>query len=210
MPWFYSHLDHREARSHLEPPESLPDLHTLRGWSHAIEAQDGMYPVEMQERVDWMVFKFELQLGWQREMIRSDCEKLGPRAERVRKRVHRAQIGSDVPPRSTPHERSRLRDLERENRELHRTNEIPRSASVFFEAELDGLRTRSRPSIRIGTASGSRRSMRCGSVPRTPTGRRGLDPGRSGRPRTRRSGSRSLGLIVGTSVCTARTRSGLN
>jgi len=43
---------------------------------------------------------------------------------------HRAGLTSD--------ERQRLKDLERENRELKRTNEILRKASAFFaQAELD-------------------------------------------------------------------------
>ena len=37
-------------------------------------------------------------------------------------------------------ERERLKRLERENRELRRANEILKSASAFFAAELDGLR----------------------------------------------------------------------
>jgi transposase len=41
----------------------------------------------------------------------------------------------------TTDERERLRELERENRELRRANAILRDASVFFATELDG-RTR--------------------------------------------------------------------
>jgi transposase len=37
-------------------------------------------------------------------------------------------------------ERQRLKDLERENRELRRANEISKTASAFFAAELDGQR----------------------------------------------------------------------
>ena len=37
--------------------------------------------------------------------------------------------------------RARLKELERENRELRRANEILKSASIFFATELDG-RTR--------------------------------------------------------------------
>jgi transposase len=35
-----------------------------------------------------------------------------------------------------------LKQLERENRELRRANEILKSASVFFATELDGRRPR--------------------------------------------------------------------
>jgi transposase len=41
----------------------------------------------------------------------------------------------------TSDERARLRELEREVRELRRANEILKSASLFFATELDG-RTR--------------------------------------------------------------------
>jgi transposase len=41
----------------------------------------------------------------------------------------------------TGSERERLRELERENRELRRANETLKSASVFFATELHG-RTR--------------------------------------------------------------------
>jgi transposase len=44
-------------------------------------------------------------------------------------------------PGVTTDERERLRELERENRELRRVNAILRDASVFFATELDG-RTR--------------------------------------------------------------------
>jgi transposase len=42
----------------------------------------------------------------------------------------------------TTEERQRLKELERENRELRRANEILKSASSFFAAELDGRRTK--------------------------------------------------------------------
>ena len=38
----------------------------------------------------------------------------------------------------TTSERDRLKQLERENRELRKANEILKSASVFFAKELDG------------------------------------------------------------------------
>jgi transposase-like protein len=42
----------------------------------------------------------------------------------------------------TSEERRRITELERENRELRRANEILKSASAFFAAELDGRRPR--------------------------------------------------------------------
>ncbi len=42
-----------------------------------------------------------------------------------------------VPPGVTSEETARLKELEQENRELRRANEILRRAASFFGAELD-------------------------------------------------------------------------
>jgi len=42
----------------------------------------------------------------------------------------------------TTEERQRLKELERENRELRRANEILKAASAFFATELDQTRRR--------------------------------------------------------------------
>ena len=65
---------------------------------------------------------------------------LGPTAETVRKWVRRAEIDEGTRPGLTTDERARLKQLERENFELRRANEILRSASLFFATELDGRR----------------------------------------------------------------------
>jgi transposase len=52
--------------------------------------------------------------------------------------VRRAERDAGDRPGLTTTERQRLKDLERENRELKRANEILRKASAFFAAaELD-------------------------------------------------------------------------
>ncbi len=58
-------------------------------------------------------------------------------AETLRKWVRTAEIDDGLRPGLTSDERARLKDLERENRELRRANEILKSASAFFAAELD-------------------------------------------------------------------------
>lgn len=104
------------------------------------QRRPGVYPVEMRERAVRMVFESERDCGSQWEAICSVAEKLGPTAETVRKWVRRAEIDSGGRPGLTSDERQRLKDLERENRELRRANEILKSASAFFAAELDGQR----------------------------------------------------------------------
>ena len=100
----------------------------------------GKYPVEMRERAVRMVFEAERHCGSQWEAICSVAEKLGPTAETVRKWVRRSEVDEGLRPGLSTDERERLKALERENWELRRANEILKSASAFFAAELDGRR----------------------------------------------------------------------
>src|SRR4051794_7348339 len=98
----------------------------------------GHYPAEMRDRAVRMVFETERHCGSQWEAICSVAEKLGPTPETVRKWVRRVEIDEGHRPGLTTDERQRLKELERENRELRRANEILKAASAFFAAELDG------------------------------------------------------------------------
>jgi transposase len=62
---------------------------------------------------------------------------LGVHPEALRLRVRRAEAGGDVLSGS---ERQRLGELERENKELRRANEILKAASVYFAGQLDPTR----------------------------------------------------------------------
>jgi transposase len=57
--------------------------------------------------------------------------------ETLRKRVRRAEFDGGARPGLTSDEHRRLAELERENRELRRANEILKAASAFFARELD-------------------------------------------------------------------------
>jgi transposase len=65
---------------------------------------------------------------------------LGIGAESLRGWVRqaRADAAGGTPSTLTTAERERLKELERENRELRQANEILKAASVFFAKELDG------------------------------------------------------------------------
>lgn len=57
--------------------------------------------------------------------------------ETLRAWVKQFEIDNGKAPGLTSDERARLKQLERENFELRRANEILKSASAFFAAELD-------------------------------------------------------------------------
>jgi len=70
--------------------------------------------------------------------IQSIAGKIGCSAETLRNWVRQVERDQGVRPGLTTQERERLKDLERENRELRRANEILRKASAYFaQAELD-------------------------------------------------------------------------
>jgi len=62
---------------------------------------------------------------------------LGVGSETLRAWLKQAQIDQGSRPGLTTTERSRLTELERENRELRRANEILKTAASFFARELD-------------------------------------------------------------------------
>jgi transposase-like protein len=70
--------------------------------------------------------------------IASIAQKIGCSGETLRKWLRQAERDAGQRPGLTSEEQQRLKVLERENRELRRTNEILRKASAFFaQAELD-------------------------------------------------------------------------
>jgi transposase len=70
--------------------------------------------------------------------ITSIAEKIGCTAETLRSWVRQAERDAGRRPGLTTEERTRLKQLERENGELRRANEILRKASAYFaQAELD-------------------------------------------------------------------------
>jgi transposase-like protein len=85
-----------------------------------------------------MVFDHEKEHASQWSAVRSIAEKIGCTAETLRRWVRQAERDEGRRPGLTTDERQRIKELERENFELRRTNEILRKASAFFaQAELD-------------------------------------------------------------------------
>ena len=96
------------------------------------------YAPEVRERAVRMVLEYQGEHESQWAAISSIASKIGCTPETLRKWVRRAERDQGVRAGVTSSERDRLKELERENRELKRANEILRKASAYFaQAELD-------------------------------------------------------------------------
>lgn len=93
---------------------------------------------EVRERAVRMVFEHQAEYGSQWAAIGSIAAKIGCSPETLRKWVRQAECDLGKAPGKSTAERERLKELEREVRDLKRANEILRKASAFFaQAELD-------------------------------------------------------------------------
>jgi transposase len=100
------------------------------------------YPAELRERATRMVFEVRQQTGERRGAIARVADQLGIHREALRGWVRQAEVDGGQRPGVPTEERQRIAELERENRELRRANEILKAASAFFAAELGRPRTR--------------------------------------------------------------------
>ena len=97
----------------------------------------GRYPAELRERAMRLVREHRGEHPSEWAAIESIAKKLGMTPETLRKWLRRDAVDHGQRTGVTSGERERIRDLEREVRELRRANEILKAASAFFAAELD-------------------------------------------------------------------------
>jgi transposase len=101
-------------------------------------ARPSKYSPELRERAVRMVFDHAPDHPSQWATIRSVAEKIGCTVEALRRWVRQAERDAGQRPGLTTDERARLKQLEKENFELRRANEILKKASAYFaQAELD-------------------------------------------------------------------------
>jgi transposase len=84
-----------------------------------------------------MVRALRAELGTEHGTVHRVAGQLGYGTESVRLWVRQADIGEGHAPGVSTQEVARVRELEQENRELRRANEILKRAASFFGAELD-------------------------------------------------------------------------
>jgi transposase len=95
------------------------------------------YPVEFHERAVRLVLEHREEYPSEWAAITSIAQKCGVGPETLRKWLRRAEIDQGARPGVSTAEGQRIKELERENRELRRANEILKAASAFFARELD-------------------------------------------------------------------------
>jgi transposase-like protein len=96
------------------------------------------YPAEVRERAVRLVFEQQASHTSQWAAIEAIAAKIGCTGNTLREWVRRTERDTGLRAGLTTADRERLKELERENRELKRANEILRKASAYFaQAELD-------------------------------------------------------------------------
>jgi transposase len=95
------------------------------------------YPPEVKERAVQLVLTTIDQNGERHGVVSRIARQLDIGPETLRHWVRQAEIDGGRRPGTTTTEHERIAELERENRELRRANQILKEASVFFASELD-------------------------------------------------------------------------
>ncbi len=95
------------------------------------------YPDELRERAVKMIFEIRGHEGKGHGELARVARQLGVSHETIRTWVQRAEIDGGMRPGTTTDDKQRILELERENRELRRANEILKAASAYFARELD-------------------------------------------------------------------------
>lgn len=102
-------------------------------------ASQKRYPPELRERAVKMVLEgIEAQGGQRFGVVTRVARQLGIGPESLRQWVNQAEVDEGRRAGTSTADAQRIAELERENRDLRRANDILKAASVFFATELDG------------------------------------------------------------------------
>ena len=95
------------------------------------------YPRDFRERAVRLVIETRSDHDTEWSAIRQVATRLGVGPETVRKWVRQSEVNAGLRPGVSESENAEIRRLKKEVTELKRANEILRTASAFFAAELD-------------------------------------------------------------------------
>ena len=101
-------------------------------------SRSSRYSPELRERAVRMVLERREDYKSEWATVTAISKMLGMSPETLRTWVRRTQVDQGVLPGLTTDERARLKALEREVKDLRRTNAILQDASIFFATALDG------------------------------------------------------------------------
>jgi transposase len=101
------------------------------------KATSRRYTAQQREQAVRLVRKVRAETGLSFGAVQRVASQLGYGVESVRSWVKQADIDEGMTEGVSSVQTARIRELEQENRELRRANEILKRASAFFAAELD-------------------------------------------------------------------------
>lgn len=95
------------------------------------------YSPEERARAVRLVRQLRKELGTTRGTVQRVADQIGCGVESLHTWVKQADIDEGIEPGLSTAEAARIKELEQENRELRRANDLLKRASAFFAAELD-------------------------------------------------------------------------
>ena len=101
-------------------------------------SRSSRYSLELRERAVRRVLERREDYKSEWATVTAISKMLGMSPETLRTWVRRTQVDEGSRPGLTTDERARLKALEREVKDLRRTNAILQDASIFFATALDG------------------------------------------------------------------------
>jgi transposase len=122
--------------------------------------RQGKYPAEVRERAVRLILDHQGEYESQWAAVTSIAAKVGCSRESLRKWIRQPERDSGKRERLTTDERTRMKELEREVRELPKANEILRKASAYFARASKRPAHRSDDTIHRQPPRGSTESSR--------------------------------------------------
>jgi transposase len=114
-----------------------PNLGTGGSMATGKHPSSRRYPPEVKDRAVQLVLTTSDQNGERYGVVSRIARQLDIGPETLRHWVRQVEIDRGTRAGATSQERERIAELEKENRELRKANQILKEASVFFAQELD-------------------------------------------------------------------------